>query len=174
MDPKYASVDLPWGLFLDIYPFIGAARTSFGIKVQNLLLKMARALRSVELYRAIKTEKLSRRLICALPFPVRRAVSKLLLKIAMKDPEKSDRIGTIDAVEFSGKFDREDWNDQIQLKFEDSEFSAPARYHKILSVMYGYYMQLPPENQRYGHNDGQVIIDPYRDYRDYQREILGV
>lgn len=174
MDPALASVGIPWGLFLDIYPFIGAAKTGFGIKLQNLLLKAARALRSAEVYRALRVPKLYRRIICAVPFSIRRTISNLLLKIAMKDPEKYERIGTIDSVDFDGKFAREDWDDVILLKFEDSEFCAPARYDKVLRRMYGDYMSLPPEGQRRVHNKQHQIIDPHRDYREYQREILGL
>lgn len=48
----------------------------------------------------------------------------------------------------SEKFDEDDFTDLIDIEFEGREFRAPARYDKILTMMYGNYMELPPENKR--------------------------
>lgn len=46
-----------------------------------------------------------------------------------------------------------DWFDEIEkLEFEGSLYSCPKRYKDVLTSLYGDYMQLPPENQRYGHH----------------------
>ena len=173
MDPWYAAVDLPWGLSVDIYPFIGAAPTEKGIKRQNRLMRTARRLRSVPIYRAHHARGAFLKLICAVPFPVRRLVSDLLLRIAMKDPEKCERIGTIDMYPFDGKYALEEWREMTTLRFEDREFRAPVHYDRLLRRIYGDYMQLPPVEQRHGHVNGSAgfIIDPYRDYREYRREM---
>lgn len=36
----------------------------------------------------------------------------------------------------------------VELEFEDGKFFAPQNYKHLLSLMYGDYMSLPPENQR--------------------------
>lgn len=36
----------------------------------------------------------------------------------------------------------------IEVQFEDGMFFAPSYYKELLTLMYGDYMQLPPENQR--------------------------
>ena len=41
MDPWEAIVDMHHGMWIDIYPVIGAARTKLGQKVQNMLIKLA-------------------------------------------------------------------------------------------------------------------------------------
>ena len=126
LDPWYAALDMHWGLFLDIYPFVGAASTERGIRLQNWILKTVKRIRSAELYRARREKSLFKKLLWTVPYPVRRAVCDALMKIVMKDPEKCEMIGTIDAVPFDGKFAREDWQEMTRLKFEDREFSAPA------------------------------------------------
>ncbi len=175
MQVEDAPLDIHWGLFVDIYPIIGAARTNLGVKIQNEMLLLARRLRTGSLYRARKDKNAIRRVVGLIPFPLRKAVSDLLLQIAMKDPEKCERIGTIDAAPFEGKYAREDWQEMTRLRFEDCEFSAPAKYDKILRRIYGDYMKLPPVEMRHGHikEDRETIIDPYRDYRDYRLEIMG-
>lgn len=173
---KNAALDIHWGLFLDIYPFIGAARTKFGVKLQHEMMLLARRLRTGSLYRVRKDRNVIKRIIGFIPFPVRKAMSEYLLELAMRDPEECEWIGTVDAAPFEGKYSREDWIEMTKLKFEDSEFCVPVNYDRILRRMYGDYLKLPPEECRSGHVDmeGITIIDPNRDYREYRRELLGL
>ena len=47
----------------------------------------------------------------------------------------------------------QNWFEQRDMhKFEDTEFYIPHNYHEILTVRFGDYMQLPPENQRIPHH----------------------
>ncbi|MBQ9250008.1 MAG: LicD family protein [Oscillospiraceae bacterium] len=174
MPPDMAGLDIHWGISLDIYPFIGAARDPRLEELQRKLLKMARYLRSADWHR-FRPGKHPRvePLLIATPFPIRRVLSDLLLRIAMRDPDKSERIGTLDAVPFSGKFSREEWQKMIRLPFEDTDFPAPAQFDPILRRMYGDYRQLPPEKDRHGHSDDtqEYLIDTKRDYRLYQQDL---
>lgn len=46
------------------------------------------------------------------------------------------------------------------MKFEDSEFCVPKDYKKYLRIVYGDYMQLPPEEKRVSeHKMVNVVID---------------
>ena len=175
MQVEKAVLDIHWGLFLDIYPFIGAAQTKFGVKLQHEMLLLARRLRTGSLYHARNDKNVIKRTVGYIPFPVRKSISNLLLKLAMKDPEKSERIGTVDDAPFEGKFLKEEWKKMTRMKFEDSEFCATVNYDTILRRMYGDYSKLPPEEQRCGHIEEEGrIIDPHKDYREYRREILGL
>ena len=42
----------------------------------------------------------------------------------------------------------------IDVEFEGFKFKAPARYHEYLTIRYGDYMQLPPEDQRTPYHGG--------------------
>ncbi len=174
LDTALASLDLSHALSLDVYPFIGAADRLFGVKLQQKALFITRVLRSVAYYQARGDRDIVRRILYLIPYPVRRGIGNLLLKMAMLDPEKHQRIGTVDAADFYGKFEKEDWEEMVRLHFEDGLFPAPAKYDKILCVIYGNYMQLPSENQRGYHNwvYGKLIIDANRSYREYLKEYL--
>ena len=175
MPLNLASLNVPWGLFVDVYPFIGAASTEKGVKYQQLMLSIARRLRSAAYYHAKGDKGLIKSILYLIPFCVRQVLSNILLKIAMKDPDQCEKIGTIDAVPFEGKFYREDWQEMTQMRFEGREFNAPLNYDIILRRMYGDYMRLPPQECRHGHIEatGKTIIDPNRGYDEYRREILG-
>lgn len=39
----------------------------------------------------------------------------------------------------------------VKLKFEDEDFFVPRNYHKVLTMIYGDYMKLPPPEKRTAH-----------------------
>lgn len=45
-------------------------------------------------------------------------------------------------------FDKNLFIDTVRLPFEDMDISAPAEYHRLLTQLYGDYMQLPPKEKR--------------------------
>lgn len=177
-----ASIDTHWGAYLDIYPMIGAAKTDFGRKAQTKMIELARRLRAAEFYRCQNAvghsgsgwKKLAKKIIVRLPFGLLAWLSNLLIGISVRNPEHAERIGTIDAVEFAGKFDGRDWDELVHVPFEDCELAAPKNYDKLLSIMYGDYMTPPPELARTPHYEaeGPVIRDMQRDFREYRSEIL--
>ena len=50
---------------------------------------------------------------------------------------------------------KEDFEDTLELKFEDGIFKAPSGYDRVLREIYGDYMQLPPEEKR---NSGHDVV----------------
>ena len=85
----------------------------------------------------------------------------------MLDPEKHERIGTVDLVRFRGKYLRDDWREMTKLPFEDAWFDAPVKYDRVLRAMYGEYMTLPPEKKRKAHLRDDMIIDTKRSYQEH-------
>ena len=174
MPVRSAPLDIPWGLSIDIYPFIGEAKSRAGRLLQRAAIRFARILRQAPLYRARRVRGPAHRLVAALPLALTRALSRAALAAAMRDPEGCARVGTIDAAPFRGKYPAGAWREMIRLPFEDAEFSAPACYDGILRTMYGDYMRLPPEEKRRGHcGEEDCILDAGRDYRAYRKEMLG-
>jgi len=55
------------------------------------------------------------------------------------------------AEEYPQIFRRDDFKDIKKIKFEDIEVNIPSGYDNILTSLYGDYMQLPPEEDRYNH-----------------------
>lgn len=42
-------------------------------------------------------------------------------------------------------------DEKIRVPFEDGLFLVPKKYHEMLTQIYGNYMELPPESERYNH-----------------------
>lgn len=43
------------------------------------------------------------------------------------------------------------WGEGVDIEFEGHSFRAPSEYHKLLTHMFGDYMELPPVNKRKAH-----------------------
>lgn len=55
------------------------------------------------------------------------------------------------ANEYPLIYDKNDFKEVEKVKFEDIYVNVPKNYDKILTELYGDYMQLPPEEERYNH-----------------------
>lgn len=75
-----------------------------------------------------------------------------------KYKKKSNYVSTIGIDTERNLCDKALFDEVILKKFEDVEFYIPARYDERLKGKFGDYMQLPPEDQRYGHH-GIIKID---------------
>ena len=61
-----------------------------------------------------------------------------------------------------------DWFfDAVWLDFEDAKMPNPAKYDEYLTMAFGDYMTLPPENERIFHHDFEYIDmnKPYTEYK---------
>ena len=64
--------------------------------------------------------------------------------------------------EYPQIFRKEDFKSVTRVKFEDIEVNAPVNYDYILKSLYGDYMQLPPEEDRYNHITETLDFGPYK------------
>lgn len=65
------------------------------------------------------------------------------------------------------------FKDTVSLPFEDSRFSAPARYDDVLKVLYGDYMKIPDEDEQKCKKH-VVLVDlkhPYEYHKTYHVEM---
>ena len=61
----------------------------------------------------------------------------------------------------------EEWfSETVKMQFEGIDVNVPAEYDKILTKMYGDYMQLPPEDKRKPHHELSAfdLDKPYTEY----------
>lgn len=49
-------------------------------------------------------------------------------------------------------YPRELFDETAYIRFEDQDFPVPAQYDRLLTLRYGDYMRLPPEEQRIAHH----------------------
>ena len=66
------------------------------------------------------------------------------------------------AEEYPQIFRKEDFKSVTRVKFEDIEVNAPINYDYILKSLYGDYMQVPPEEDRYNHITETLDFGPYK------------
>lgn len=177
MNRDLAALDIPGGLFVDIYPMIGTPSTTLGQKLQKRLIYVMRVLQQAPTYPVRNYPGRAKFIKMALgncPYVIRQTFINILAPFCLISTDGAEWIGTIDSAPFEGKYRRENWQQMETLLFEDAYFLAPAQYHIILRRMYGNYMKLPPKEARrvYFEKDN-MIIDPHRDYRLYRKELLG-
>ena len=53
---------------------------------------------------------------------------------------------------------KENYGTPIRIQFEDACFFAPEHFHEVLTLGYGDYMKLPPENQRHPYHGGNYYL----------------
>ncbi|MBR0442215.1 MAG: LicD family protein [Firmicutes bacterium] len=171
-----AGVDIDHGVAVDIYPFVGISKR---YKLQYYGLMAAHALQFVDVWRATDFYSPKRyvtrlgRVISLIPRPARHLIHRSLIKHFMIDPDLCERACTLDGAPFIPKYDWKDWTELTDHRFEGYDLPIPVNYDKLLRIMYGDYMKLPPEEARMGHVDhfGDLIVDTGKDYREYQKEL---
>lgn len=177
VDRRFLSIDSQWGMALDIYPLIGIHDNR---RLQKIQLKAARLAGFLVAEKIIhedinKAKDWKRKYYRLLDLPrgIRVFIIRIIRKLIFIDPSKTERMGSIDGARLAPKYDRHDFDDTITALFEDREFTIPKRYDKILKIMYGDYMKLPPLEARQGHSyeGGEMIVDDQKDYRDYVRQL---
>lgn len=65
------------------------------------------------------------------------------------------------ANEYPLIYDKSDFGEVEKVKFEDIYVNVPKNYDKILTELYGDYMELPPEDKRYNHPIDHIDFGEY-------------
>lgn len=58
-------------------------------------------------------------------------------------------------------FRKSDFGRGVKVDFEDTKVNVPEKYDEILTNLYGNYMQLPPEEERYNHMAEHIDFGKY-------------
>ncbi|WP_458456551.1 LicD family protein [Methanobrevibacter sp.] len=112
------------GIRLDDLPFISKALSHSAYHILNLL--------------GLNPTKINKRCL------------NFLRKYSDVNAEKIFDISAM-AHEYPLIYDKKDFKEVEKVKFEDVYVNVPKNYDKILTELYGDYMQLPPEEKRYNH-----------------------
>ena len=174
MRRELASWKKHWGINIDIYPMLGAAEDDEAFARQKKALRHAEAFLIKDYARFLGATSAGWQLVInRLPARLRSWIAFAFMCYAQRDPDRSKWVCTLDAAPFEKKFLRSDWDEMIWGDFDGLRVRMPAAYDKLLRIMYGDYMVLPPEEKRNGHGEsfGGMIWDTQRDYKEYQREL---
>ncbi len=180
MRTSYAGVGIHKGVALDIYPFIGVCPGKRAFRLQKAALEAAQALRSIRVWDHVgyvlpgKRERAAQKAMRCIPPVLRRGLSLLLQRLAMREPDRYKTVCTLDAAPFEPKFLWEDWREVMPWPLYGREYLIPARYDKLLTMMYGDYKTPPPPRMRRAHVtvEDSIIVDTERDYSLYEKELL--
>lgn len=76
--------------------------------------------------------------------------------------DNTQRVCDISALHHPQIYNVVDFKGDKKIPFEDIEVNIPINYHAILEQIYGDYMQLPPEEDRYNHITQNLDFGPYK------------
>lgn len=66
---------------------------------------------------------------------------------------------------------KSDLDEVVYMDFENIKIPVPYNYEKMLTNMYGNYMQLPPKEKRGDWHQGIIVFEPDIPYKDYLKNI---
>ena len=72
-----------------------------------------------------------------------------------------DEVCDFPSLMFMPIYDKQDFLNPKKLKFEDIQVNVPNNYDKILTRLYGDYMELPPEDKRFRPAPEKLDFGPY-------------
>lgn len=67
---------------------------------------------------------------------------------------------------------KEDFEKTVDMRFEDIVISVPIGYERILTQLYGNYMEFPPIEKRVGKHD--MVYEPDVPYKEYCAKNFGI
>lgn len=87
-------------------------------------------------------------------------ITNLCLKLLTRY-KNSQRVCDICALNHPQIYNRDYYGIGKKIRFEDIEVNAPENSHAILEQIYGDYMKLPPEEERYNHMPKNIDFGKY-------------
>ena len=154
------------GIFIDIFIFDNIPESTLLQKKQDMLTSILyRLMLMKNNYEPWDGKDLATK-IKYIPFRVLAFLcpKKLIRKMYIKEITRYSEYNTKQVVTYGGcgynkeKIDKSLLSTQIEIKFENSEFSCPEGYNEYLTKLYGDYMTLPPEDKRVSHH-GIIKLD---------------
>ena len=91
----------------------------------------------------------------------RRYLLRKAAKLHSKYPyHSSEYVGSVECafVNRGDRFEKKCFDKCIEADFEGYKFPIPAEYDKVLTSIYGNYMQLPPEEKRVTHHVNKMYL----------------
>ncbi len=145
------------GVWVDVFPLDGISRPKliFQKPLRNFYLKMMNATMYVPESESGKKEKLRSFIIRHMPDKNHKYERHLSSVCAWSKYEKAKTVCVICEEEppFEKQLmDREDVENPMLAPYENAEFFIPRNADKYLTLQYGDYMQLPPEEDRMTHS----------------------
>ena len=152
----FDSNDHKSGVFVDIYPFDDSGgdasywkrHLSYSLFLKKCLVLSARD--NIWYGRNLTHKVLNIPLAAASKAIGSRALSERMDRYSRQfNGRNSGFIDQTGCAEYPKSFDEKLFREFVELPFEDTALYAPKEYDRILHILYGDYMQLPPEADRH-------------------------
>lgn len=163
--------DIHQGVYIDIFPCDSSAKSNWVRKLQFYASKVVIA-KSL-LKRGYETDNLDKKMFMGV---CRFLPLSPFLWFTKKGGCDSEYVHSFlgAASRFSKNvYPREIFRERIDVDFEGGAYPVPVEYDRLLKIIYGDYMQLPPPEQRVVKKHA-VLVDldnSYEQYRDYHKNM---
>lgn len=161
---------VPGGLYIDVFVLDAIPDAPLQQKLHKMQLGFWMAIRKLLLMDAKKPRSIFKQI------PVVAAQKLFSLQKVLKQAEKVARkyehapvrrVSSLAEMYDSAQpeYDRDLLKGRILGAFEDYQFCIPEQYHEILTITFGNYMQLPPEDQRVGAHNYELTMADGSEFR---------
>lgn len=151
------------GIFVDVFPIDSASsKNCFSQRMRFSLIKLCDRIVSYRLFRGYNPGKAL--LFCKLSRPFSLGTIRVFQRRLMSySSKRHDCFYIYDDVGVYG-YKRSLWPKilfpaSIHCDFAGRKYSIPEKFHDILTITFGDYMQLPPMNERKSHNPERLSFD---------------
>ena len=153
------------GVSLDIYPLIGEYDGKIAKSLQSKAIKLQHNIHLLQHakmtdYYFVRDPKIKKfaKAIRFFPDFLPNFMINAIKTIFWPDPVRCKMAGTIDFAPFKGKYEYKKCAEIIEGVFDGDKYPIPKDYDYFLNIMYGNYMELPPEEKRKPHHSGNVFF----------------
>lgn len=164
---KHVSYNI--GIFIDIFPLDNIPNNKFKFKIQ---FYKSRVIEHILLNYIIKIKTKSQ-INTLLHSLIHATLNNIPIsleywkKMYLKTMIKYNDIETDYVTEYYARygiisFNKKDFNPSKKVKFESLSANIPKNYDKILTQLYGNYMELPPTDERYNHTPEVLDFGKYK------------
>ncbi len=136
---------MPYGIYIDVFPLDGHPSRPL-ILIDNMLRQIIERVIYSHLFSSCLTKRVRRRL--------ERAIHGAREFVAQRTEFAGAKNATALSV-FDSRFciPSRYFGDPVPVEFDGIESFAPQRPDKILQILYGNYLELPPDTERVGHEE---------------------
>ena len=167
MDVDLKSVDMHWGICIDLFPIMEYDRPKIR-KTTFLKLSLANKLARIPYVK--KFENPSRWMTAIYTVIQKKWRTKLFFKLMNSIERKGDYcFCPFDDVPGCAVFKKEVFGEGTAVPFRETAFRVPCQYDTYLKNSYGEnYMEIPPENSELRYCHSTSIMDCTKDYSYYK------
>lgn len=172
------------GVWMDIMPIYGMPKGRFSQWYMSLLCNVLRFLNAKHRTPLCKQNTVISKIGWVLDIPIRKIksfnyyielIEKIFGRYSFNQSDKvifgwRKRPSRFDKNDiYQNIFFYDDFKEMLEVPFEDTSIAVPCGYDRYLTMDFGNYMELPPEEKRVPIHEA-IVIDLNKSYKEYRKE----